>query len=107
MMNLLHLLSNGTANLFENLLQHEDIQAEDSQYVLFAKDPQGKYIAGSNPYTRIAGLNHPDHIVGLHDRELSWAPEASETIKHDQIILQREVPRVFTEYGTGHDGYIH
>lgn len=107
MTNLLHLYSNATSNIFDNLLQKEDIQAENSQYVLFAKDPHGKYIAGSNPYTRIAGLSKADDIIGHHDFELSWAPEAEETVRHDQIVLQTKSPKMFLEYGTGHDGYMH
>ncbi|WP_299403791.1 PAS domain S-box protein [Acaryochloris sp. IP29b_bin.148] len=56
--------------------------------LVFWKDRQSVYLGCNQAFAKVAGLDHPDQIIGKRDTDLPWKPEETEFfLECDQRIM--------------------
>lgn len=87
----------------ENLLQ---LVLNTIPSYVFWKDRNSNYLGCNQNFSKSAGLNSPEEIVGLNDYDLAWSKEDSDFYrKVDRIVMESEEPQLnFEESQTVADG---
>lgn len=63
---------------------------------LYWKDDKGRYLGANQAFISLAGLKHPDDIIGKTDKELF-----SSVMSHEKLIILEETDRRIIKSGVG------
>lgn len=62
---------------------------------VFWKDPEGRYLGCNKPFSRAAGVEDPEEIIGKTDFDLPWTREESEAYRaDDRMVLETRQPKL-------------
>jgi len=60
---------------------------------IFWKDKDSRYLGCNKNFARVAGVNVPEYIVGLQDKDLAWEKEESEFFHEtDALVMESDAP---------------
>jgi len=60
---------------------------------IFWKDNDSRYMGCNKNFARVAGVNVPEYIVGLQDKDLAWEKEESEFFHEtDALVMESDTP---------------
>ena len=60
---------------------------------IFWKDKDSRYMGCNKNFARVAGVNVPEYIVGLKDKDLAWEKEEAEFFHEtDALVMESDAP---------------